>query len=1249
MMGLKKSGLSQKGEITLALLAIIAAAAGLVAGVLAVRAPTALLPKAGVSDEPLEIRVYCQKLSQSLWNCGGNATSYSGQKLETVTIDNYDAKPKTLRVDPGSANPFYAEVSDDYNFSNPDKAYTIYAGATDTGTSRRTCSLKNTANGFVPSKVTGSEFSVTCAHIGGAPPPVGTPTPTSPPPPGPGEPTFTPTPTIAMPDTEYCTTDFCLVPQKDGGSYLKYDNTSRQFSFKFKVKRRGLPRSGADNGQIYVSGGDYALGFDSPDFSQTNFTFTAATGNTVSPTGGGLSFKLKEGFYARYCPTTSVNISVRSTFSLEELVKPTLVILHPPECGSPPTNTPTPTATVTPGCVSNADCNDDNSCTNDVCNVNHFCQNLAIPNCPAPTATNTPTPTRMPNAGGGTGTIPLCNATIPLNLRVADITMNSASLSWLPGQNGAKQILVVGINAFDVEAGCPNRNCFYFNDNLSVANNTYTFNGTLAPSTEYFWRVINYKNESCQRGASSNFYTLPPVGGATGGATRTPTVSPSESVQSYAVSGQIEIMGSLRQGESFQKVNVVLQNQDTLVKKETGVQINATNFGWQGAYNLSVPAGKYYLQTDIAIKKPDGSLVGIPGDQITFQPDCGGFMRCPVTVSSGMTAPKIVITLSSVACAVPQDIRVNKGVLSPSEQFVCEVKVRLQDKETKDIACEVTDSAGSLVGNLCGFSAVAADNWAVFNCTAPQTTGTYRLRGWNNNQACQTQARMMTIEVAGGATATPLPTATPAAGKLKPNSLNEALGYNSENKTIEGELRWVLPTEHSEIENQEVLITKPASDSEKCEGGTLFSINALQLFDIGQSARSVRLDGGVRVLEPEQSYCWNVTVKYKSGTTVSLVSSDAKKFTTHKPPRFIFKVSDFESYIRDNGYDCGNKSELKLVLDAWDPGNDPSRPTGDPSNGYSLYWPYNEAGSVQYLPYYFNPQKIMYWAKIVKGNDILAELLGEDMKADEGKTYSVNPGPKEEVIKSVCKPLAPPTATPSPTISFVPGTISGKAKVEFEDQFVTEVVVRLWQTDLNNGIYSFKEQKIFGNPVSGQIYSYNFDNLEVSKKYAVDAYASTRGPSSSMLNMERCTGSLSKDGFRCDEMSNSGGGADFSGIFPSLQTSCNSIDYALKPYPVPQSGKVSVNISRTHASSCRGNWDNVGLKMKAENSTNWINLPINLCFSDGSHCDIGYNSSFDAAMLQSGVQILQFTVNNGQCLCNPYGFRIGDSGGTPAP
>lgn len=95
--------------------------------------------------------------------------------------------------------------------------------------------------------------------------------------------------------------------------------------------------------------------------------------------------------------------------------------------------------------------------------------------------------------------------------------------------------------------------------------------------------------------------------------------------------------------------------------------------------------------------------------------------------------------------------------------------------------------------------------------------------------------------------------------------------------------------------------------------------------------------------------------------------------------------------------------------------------------------------------------------------------------------------------------------------------------------------------------------------------------------------------------------------------------------------SCSGITYTLNP-PSPESpnATVAVNINRTGATSCSGSWDNVGLKLDG------VNQGIGLCYTDGSNCSLGYHSFINSGA--AGTRTLQFTVNNGSCLCNTSTF-----------
>ncbi|MEW6718061.1 MAG: hypothetical protein AB1345_11235 [Chloroflexota bacterium] len=94
-----------------------------------------------------------------------------------------------------------------------------------------------------------------------------------------------------------------------------------------------------------------------------------------------------------------------------------------------------------------------------------------------------------------------CNATAPTNLVVSRISPNQGRIDWTPGGGGVEQRLYVGANKAEVEAGCPglaSPACAVKEEGLATSTNTYTTGNVLTPGTLYYWRIVNFKDNTCQ-------------------------------------------------------------------------------------------------------------------------------------------------------------------------------------------------------------------------------------------------------------------------------------------------------------------------------------------------------------------------------------------------------------------------------------------------------------------------------------------------------------------------------------------------------------------------------------------------------------------------------------------------------------------------------------------------------------------------------------------------------------------------------
>lgn len=104
---------------------------------------------------------------------------------------------------------------------------------------------------------------------------------------------------------------------------------------------------------------------------------------------------------------------------------------------------------------------------------------------------------------------------------------------------------------------------------------------------------------------------------------------------------------------------------------------------------------------------------------------------------------------------------------------------------------------------------------------------------------------------------------------------------------------------------------------------------------------------------------------------------------------------------------------------------------------------------------------------------------------------------------------------------------------------------------------------------------------------------------------------------------------------PPPPDSCDGITYLPEGDCFVPNSTMNVNIGRSGATNCNGNWDNIGLLLDGNP------VGISLCFQDGTNCDAGYHSQINVGT--TGIHTLQFTVNSDSCLCNSTTFRTGPS------
>lgn len=72
-------------------------------------------------------------------------------------------------------------------------------------------------------------------------------------------------------------------------------------------------------------------------------------------------------------------------------------------------------------------------------------------------------------------------------------------------------------------------------------------------------------------------------------------------------------------------------------------------------------------------------------------------------------------------------------------------------------------------------------------------------------------------------------------------------------------------------------------------------------------------------------------------------------------------------------------------------------------------------------------------------------------------------------------------------------------------------------------------------------------------------------------------------------------------------------------------------IRRREATNCSGNWDNVNVTLDG------VNQGVELCDNAGEACEDYYHTTINSGSI--GKHTLQFTINNGSCLCNTMTFE----------
>lgn len=104
-------------------------------------------------------------------------------------------------------------------------------------------------------------------------------------------------------------------------------------------------------------------------------------------------------------------------------------------------------------------------------------------------------------------------------------------------------------------------------------------------------------------------------------------------------------------------------------------------------------------------------------------------------------------------------------------------------------------------------------------------------------------------------------------------------------------------------------------------------------------------------------------------------------------------------------------------------------------------------------------------------------------------------------------------------------------------------------------------------------------------------------------------------------------------------SACKKIDYQLKVLSsitntqgqILPNKSLNLDIFRDAASSCNGNWDNVNVKLDG------VDQGLSLCDQYGNTCGTGYHTLINSGA--PGKHTLQFTVENGSCLCNTMTFE----------
>lgn len=101
---------------------------------------------------------------------------------------------------------------------------------------------------------------------------------------------------------------------------------------------------------------------------------------------------------------------------------------------------------------------------------------------------------------------------------------------------------------------------------------------------------------------------------------------------------------------------------------------------------------------------------------------------------------------------------------------------------------------------------------------------------------------------------------------------------------------------------------------------------------------------------------------------------------------------------------------------------------------------------------------------------------------------------------------------------------------------------------------------------------------------------------------------------------------------PKILSSCTGITY-LPPNCPAANTTIAINIDRTGATNCQGNWNNVGVLVDGQSKG------VSLCYDDGvTNCSQGYHTYVNSG--NGGTHTIQLTINNGECLCNIGNFEV---------